>query len=69
MPSNRKMTTDLAAWIKAIHRDSPDLHQHQIAALVGTNQGRICEVLTGRRFADVEPGYPASLGLTAPDGR
>lgn len=63
MAPRRTTTPDLAAWIKAIHRDSPDLHQYQIAALVGCNQGRVCEVLTGQRYPEIEPGYPASLGF------
>jgi predicted XRE-type DNA-binding protein len=57
----RKMTPEIAAWIKALHRDNPDLMQHQIAALVGQNQGRVCEVLTGQRFADTEPHYPKGI--------
>jgi len=55
------MTPAVAAMIKAIHRDNPELFQHQIAALVGHNQGRISEVLTGKRFPEVPPAYPEVL--------
>lgn len=53
--STRKMTPEIAAWIKALHRDNPELMQHQIAALVGHNQGRVSEVLNGQRFPEVGP--------------
>lgn len=55
------LTAQVAAWIKALHRDQPLLKQHQIAALVGQNQGRVCEVLTGKRYAEVAPSYPGAL--------
>ena len=29
------------------------LYQHQIAALFGVNQGRVCEVLKGKRFPEL----------------
>lgn len=61
--STRKMTPEVAAWIKALHRDNPDLMQHQIAALVGHNQGRVSEVLNGQRFAEINPSGPAGSAV------
>lgn len=68
MKSSRKMTPEVAAWIKALHRDNPELMQHQIAALVGHNQGRVSEVLNGQRFAEVLPG-PGGCRYTPGGGR
>uniref|UniRef100_UPI00403F2A7C helix-turn-helix domain-containing protein n=1 Tax=Asticcacaulis sp. DW145 TaxID=3095608 RepID=UPI00403F2A7C len=36
-------------------RISQGLYQHQIAALLGINQGRVSEVLTGKRHPDAPP--------------
>jgi len=44
----------LAALIKKLGQD-PKLAQHQIAAQLGINQGRVSEVLTGKKFAEVKP--------------
>ena len=30
--------------------------QHEAAAVLGVNQGRISEVMTGKRFAGIKPG-------------
>lgn len=48
------LTADLAAKIKWLARETK-LAQHQIAAKLDLNQGRVSEVLTGKRFAEVEP--------------
>jgi predicted XRE-type DNA-binding protein len=48
------LTSDLAATIKQMARDT-DLAQHEIAAKLHLNQGRISEVLTGKRFSEVAP--------------
>lgn len=48
------MTTTLATIIKTLKRDT-DLAQHEIAARLHLNQGRVSEVLTGKRFAEVLP--------------
>lgn len=48
------MTATLAAAIKRLARDT-DLLQHEIAALLKINQGRVSEVLTGKRYANVQP--------------
>lgn len=51
-----RMTAAIAAEIKRLHLQT-DWPQHQIAAAVGVNQGRVCEVLTGKRFSDVQPAH------------
>lgn len=48
------LTSELAAAIKRLARDT-DLAQHQIAAQLQLNQGRISEVLTGKKFPEVRP--------------
>lgn len=48
------LTAEMAAAIKRLARDT-DLMQHQIAAQLNVNQGRVSEVLTGKRFASVQP--------------
>ena len=44
------MTPELAAKIKELRRET-DLAQHEIAAMLHINQGRVSEVLSGKRFA------------------
>ncbi len=46
------LTARVAAEIKRLAA-SGDLMQHQIAALLGINQGRVSEVLSGKRFPEV----------------
>jgi predicted XRE-type DNA-binding protein len=48
------LSADLAAEIKRLARDT-DLAQHEIAAQLHLNQGRVSEVLTGKRFPEVRP--------------
>ena len=48
------LTEKLAAKIKRLARDT-DLAQHEIAAQLQLNQGRISEVLTGKKFSEVRP--------------
>ncbi|WP_165448065.1 hypothetical protein [Rhizobium leguminosarum] len=48
------LTATLASEIKRLARDT-DLAQHQIAAQLHLNQGRVSEVLTGKKFAEVRP--------------
>ena len=31
------------------------LYQHQAAALLGVNQGRISEIISGKKFPDIQP--------------
>lgn len=51
-----KLTADLAALIKRFALDT-DLLQHEIAALLRLNQGRVSEVLSGKRFGSVPPAH------------
>ena len=39
------------------------LKQHQAAAILGLNQGRISEVMTGKRYTGVRPCPPDQLSL------
>jgi len=43
------MTADLALQIKRLWHTT-ELAQHEIAAQLDINQGRVSEVLTGKRF-------------------
>lgn len=49
-----RLTATIAAKIKYLAATTA-LMQHQIAALLGINQGRVSEVLSGKRFPDVAP--------------
>ena len=51
--SSPPLTEELAAAIKKLLPTG--MHQHQIAALFGLNQGRISEVKNGKRYPDVSP--------------
>jgi predicted XRE-type DNA-binding protein len=48
------LTPELAAKIKKLARETK-LAQHQIAAKLDLNQGRVSEVLAGKRFSEVQP--------------
>jgi DNA-binding transcriptional regulator YiaG len=48
------VTPEMAAEIRFL-RQHKKLFNHQIAALFGINQGRVSEVLTGKRFPNVPP--------------
>jgi transcriptional regulator with XRE-family HTH domain len=50
---SKPVTPELAAYIKALL--AKGLYQHQIAGMVGVNQGRISEINTGKRNPDVLP--------------
>lgn len=52
MPSP-PVTPEIASYIKRMRADG--LFQHQIAAALKMNQGRISEVLTGKRFPKEPP--------------
>jgi len=54
MTKRTRMTGELAALIKKL-AVTTDLFQHEIAARLGINQGRVSEVLSGKRFGDVQP--------------
>ena len=48
------VTAEMAAKIKRLKRET-DLAQHEIAAMLHVNQGRISEVLNGKIHAGVPP--------------
>lgn len=52
------LTAELAALIKRLALEG-ELLQHQIAARLNINQGRVSEVLNGKRFPDVPPAARA----------
>jgi predicted XRE-type DNA-binding protein len=60
MPRRRSptLTAELAALIKRLALDG-SLMQHEIAARLNINQGRVSEVLTGKRFGNVTPAPKA----------
>lgn len=45
-----RMNEVLAKKIKEIAKNNPRLFQHEIAAIVGVNQGRVSEVLSGKTY-------------------
>ncbi len=51
-PKRRRLTSIEAAKIKYLATTTA-LFQHEIAAVIGLNQGRVSEVLSGKRFASV----------------
>lgn len=56
------LTEDLASKAITLVRHF-GLKQHQAAAILGLNQGRISEVLTGKRFAGVAPFPPDQMSV------
>ncbi len=56
---SRKITPALAAHIRFLVFEQK-LYQHQAAALVGVNPGRVNEVIKGRKFPD-EPSAQGSF--------
>lgn len=50
----QRLTAEDAGKIKYLSKTT-DWLQHQIAAYLNMNQGRVSEVLTGKRFYDVAP--------------
>jgi predicted XRE-type DNA-binding protein len=56
------ITAELAAIIK--HALLRGLFQHQIAAILGINQGRVSEIKTGKFFPQVNPAanLPPAFG-------
>lgn len=39
------------------------LFQHQAAAVLGINQGRVSEVISGKRYPRIEPDSQATFGF------
>lgn len=58
--SSPPINAEIAAKIKYL-KQAMGLYQHQIAAVLGVNQGRVSEVLTGKRFPKVPPSDQLSL--------
>ena len=54
------MTAELASKAKTLVI-TMGLKQHQAAAMLGLNQGRISEVITGKRYANAAPCPPDQL--------
>jgi predicted XRE-type DNA-binding protein len=52
--SSPRVTAEMAAEIRYL-KEKKGLYTHQIAALFGINQGRVSEVLTGKKFPAVLP--------------
>ncbi|WP_420606596.1 hypothetical protein [Novosphingopyxis sp.] len=52
------ITEEMAAHIRYLV-DVRRLYQHQVAALLETNQGRISEVMTGKTFPKAPPAQGA----------
>ncbi len=48
------VTSDIAAFIKYACGELK-LMQHTVAARFGINQGRVSEIMNGKRFANVTP--------------
>lgn len=46
---SERMTPSKAQQIWAMHQTYPDMPQHEIATRCGVNQGRVSEVLAGKR--------------------
>jgi len=52
--SSPQVTFKMACEIKYL-KIKHGLYNHQIAALFGVNQGRISEVMTGKRYPEAPP--------------
>lgn len=53
-----KISPEMAAHVKFLIKDR-GLFQHQAAALVGVNQGRISEIVNGKTHPEVPPAQGA----------
>jgi hypothetical protein len=59
--SSPPVTPEMASYIKLMRKLG--LYTHQIAAKFGINQGRVSEVITGKRFPQVPPAGELPPGL------
>lgn len=59
--STPPMSAELASKALALVRLG--YHQHQAAALLGVNQGRISEVVNGKLFPSARPCDPSQLSF------
>lgn len=57
--SARPITAVMASQMKLLRQHG--LYQHQIAALFQINQGRVSEIITGKRFPDAPVATQLSL--------
>ena len=65
--TRRRLTEEDAAIVKAMIRRGDPLHD--IASWFGVNGGRISEINTGKKFADVPPASNSHLPPRGPYGR
>lgn len=56
------MSAELASKILTLVRDMK-LKQHQAAAVLGLNQGRVSEVVNGKTYPNTKPCPPDQLSL------
>jgi predicted XRE-type DNA-binding protein len=47
--TSRKVDLTVRRQIVDLHQTRPDLPQHEIAKITGVNQGRVSEILAGKR--------------------
>lgn len=52
--SSKTVTKEMAAHVRYLIKNK-GLYQHQAAALVGVNQGRVSEIMQEQRFPNVPP--------------
>ena len=46
---SKTVDTTVVATVKALHKHFPEMPQHEIAKRAGINQGRVSEILAGKR--------------------
>ncbi|WOE74897.1 hypothetical protein [Alterisphingorhabdus coralli] len=59
--SSPPVTREMAAKIRYLKLNK-GLYNHQIASMFGINQGRVSEVMTGKKFPDVPPAQGDLFG-------
>lgn len=50
--TSNKVTPEIVKQVLKIHKKDPDLQQKDIGAMVNINQGRVCEILNGKRNSE-----------------
>ena len=66
IPPKRRMTPTMTAELAARAKylvEVEGLLQHQAAAILGVNQGRVSEVMTGKRWPEVPPSDQFTFDL------
>lgn len=56
------VTAEMAGQIRYL-KNTKGLYNHQIASIFGINQGRVSEVLTGKRFPNIPPAQGDLFGV------